>query len=172
MLTPPHNQNLYQAMSDGWNTASHVCCRQEPTNGCPLRVRSGSLQAQERPCKKAESSSLAANLRGSSSRAYQKLEGNSWVVMILRACTKNQHRGCRTEDVQHPRLDTASAFAHLPLEMKPRCWWVHSFGHAVVRNAQQRCHSQGQEVKPDPLPVASCNRHLSKIRQSALDGVA
>ena len=77
-----------------------------------------------------------------------------------------------TEDVHYPRLITASASAHLLLETKPRCWWVHSFGHAVVRNAQQRCHSQGQEMEPDPLPVASCSRHLSEIRQRMLDGVA
>ena len=95
MLMPPHHQNLHQAMNDRWSIASHVRCRREPKCGCPQRVRSGSLQAQEsQPCGKAESGSLEPTREVLLSRAHQKLAGNSWVVMILRACTQNQHRGC------------------------------------------------------------------------------
>ena len=99
MLTPPHHQNLHQAIG-GWNTASHVRCRCEPTDGCPLRVRSGtegeSQPCESQPCAKLRMAAWVTTQELLSSSAHQKLTGNNWVVMILRACTKNrtQHHCC------------------------------------------------------------------------------
>ena len=81
MLTPPHHQNLHQAVNgtSAGVLVSQACCRWEPTDGWPLRVRSGSHQAQKsQPCEQVQGGSLGANLRSSVKRGLTRsLQGTT-----------------------------------------------------------------------------------------------
>ena len=61
-----------------WSTGGHLHCRREPTDGCPLRLRSSRLQAQGgQPCQVAEHGSLGGFVKqGSPEFCGEQLGGD------------------------------------------------------------------------------------------------